>query len=255
MTPRPDSDSCDPPLIRLPLKSYHNVRDIGGYAGMDGRVVRFGRFYRASEPCGIDPADIRTLLDLPVHTIIDLRSDLEADRRPSAFQDLPSVRYFRFPLLKPRPGSTRGVEDFIADLSTFSLGEVYIHMLETAGPEIAGVLGAMADETEGACLYHCTHGKDRTGLISMLLYRLAGVADEDIVASYQVSFSYLHPLIDPLLQVSVEGSRHLLYSDADNMETLLRHFDKTRPGIVPYLLEIGMDERRIHTLRQRLIGG
>jgi protein-tyrosine phosphatase len=246
--------SCGQPLIRLPLKSYHNVRDIGGYAGLDGRAVRFGRFYRASEPCGIDPEDIRTLLDLPVCTFVDLRSELEADRRPSAFRGLPGTRSYSFPLLKPKPGSTRGVEDFIRDLSAFSLGEVYIHMLETAGQEIAGVMGAMASETRGACLYHCTHGKDRTGLVTMLLYRLAGVADEDIVASYQVSFSYLRPLVDPLLKNSAEGSRHLLFSDAANMEMLLGHFDRTRTGIVPYLREIGVTDQQIDILRDRLIG-
>ncbi|MBP7401683.1 MAG: tyrosine-protein phosphatase [Clostridia bacterium] len=251
MIPGPDGSRY--PLIRLPLHSYHNVRDIGGYAGTDGRAVRFGRFFRASEPVGINPEDIRTLIDFPVRTFVDLRTELEVRTRPSVFQDLPGVRYRNFSLLKPLPGSDKGAEDLFLDLSSFSLGEVYIHMLETAGDEIAGVLAAMADETEGACLYHCTHGKDRTGLITMLLYRLAGVADEDIVASYQVSFSYLHPLVDPLIAVSVEGSRHLLRSDAENMEMLLHHFDATRPGILPYLHEIGLDDRRIRILRERLL--
>ena len=245
---------CGQPLIRLPLKSYHNVRDIGGYAGHGGKAVRFGRFYRASEPCGIDPADIQTLLDLPICTFIDLRSELEATRRPSAFSGLPGICTCNFSLLKPKPGSKKGVEDFIRDLSAFSLGEVYIHMLETSGMEIAGVLGAMAEETRGACLYHCTHGKDRTGLITMLLYKLAGVADEDIIASYQVSFSYLRPLVDPLMLNAGEGSRHLLLSDAANMEVLLGHFDRTQPGIVPYLHKIGVTDQQIRILRDRLIG-
>lgn len=241
------------PYIRLPLKSYHNVRDIGGYAGHEGTPVRFGRFFRASEPVGLDPEDIRSLLEFPVHTFVDLRSDLEAKLRPSVFENLPSVRYERYSLLKPRDGAKKGVEDFIKDLSAFSLGQVYIHMLETAGPEIAGVLTTMAEETEGASLYHCTHGKDRTGLITMLLYKLAGVADEDIIASYQVSFSYLRPLVDPLIASSVAESRHLLYSDADNMEMLLDHFERTQTGIRHYLRNIGVRDEHIQTLCDRLL--
>ena len=248
------ADSLRQPLIRLPLKSYHNVRDIGGYAGTDGKAVRFGRFFRASEPCGIAPEDIQALIDLPVHTFIDLRSDAEVISRPSVFSHRPDVRSFHFPLLKPKPVSAGG-EDLFSYLSAFTLGEVYIHMLETAGKEIAGVLGAMADETQGACLYHCTHGKDRTGLITMLLYRLAGVADEDIIASYQVSYSYLRPLIDPLMVKSIESNRHLLMSSAENMEMLLDYFNRTKAGIVPYLLEIGMTPDQLHTLRQRLLCG
>ena len=123
----PHADSLRQPLIRLPLKSYHNVRDIGGYAGYDGKAVRFGRFFRASEPCGIDPADIQTLIDLPVHTFIDLRSDAEVDYRPSSFHNLPNVRSYHFSLLRPRPAAASG-EDLFSYLSAFTLGEVYIHM-------------------------------------------------------------------------------------------------------------------------------
>ncbi len=242
------------PLIRLPLTSFHNVRDIGGYAGQDGRVVRFGQFFRASEPYDLAPADVQTLLAVPVCTFVDLRSEMEIRLRPSVFADLPGVRYVNHALLKPPSGADQGVEDFLRDLAAHTLGEVYVHMLETAGDQIAGVLRDMADETRGACLYHCTHGKDRTGLITMLLYRLAGVADADIIASYQVSFSYLRPLVDPLLEKSAANSRHLLRSDAENMELLLRHFDQTRAGIVPYLQEIGLDARRIEILRARLLG-
>lgn len=250
----PGPDGVRRPLIRLPLRSYHNVRDIGGYAGTGGRAVSFGHFFRASEPCNLSSEDVQTLIGLPVRTFVDLRSEMEIRLRPSVFQELPGVRYANYSLLKPPAGATAGVEDFVRDLASLTLGEVYIHMLETSGREIAGVLRTMAEETEGACLYHCTHGKDRTGLITMLLYRLAGVADEDIIASYQVSFSYLRPLIDPLLAKSAENSRHLLFSDAENMEMLLRHFDNTRVGIVSYLREIGLEDANIQILRDRLLG-
>lgn len=69
---------------------------------------------------------------------------------------------------------------------------VYKSLLDNDAPSIRCVMEAIDECGAGGCtLFHCRAGKDRTGVIAMLLLGLAGVSDEDIVADYAATQQYL----------------------------------------------------------------
>ena len=62
-------------------------------------------------------------------------------------------------------------------------------------------------EAKGGVLFHCTAGKDRTGLVAMLILGLAGVTRKDIVANYEVTFTYVPILMDETINPALAYSR------------------------------------------------
>ena len=102
-------------------------------------------------------------------------------------------------------------------------------------------------------LFHCTAGKDRTGILAMLLLSLAGVAREDILADYQISETYLAEIIQ-LIQLRVPdlaafaGQSRREYLE-ECMDLLLDKY-----GSVPdYLRAAGLTAGELETLRHKLL--
>lgn len=81
----------------------------------------------------------------------------------------------------------------------------------------------------GAVVFHCTAGKDRTGVLAVILLLRLGVGEEDIIADYQVSFTYNAKGIDRLIQqvprmkayMEQAGGDSMLDSNPKNMQAVL----------------------------------
>lgn len=105
---------------------------------------------------------------------------------------------------------------------TKSLEQQYEEMLEEAPEQAAAVLNLIGEHiSEGAVLYHCSVGKDRTGVTSALIYLLCGVAEADILADYQVSGDYLKQ--NKMLFASMPEEMHcMMESKVENMKHFLK---------------------------------
>ena len=66
---------------------------------------------------------------------------------------------------------------------------MYRSLLDESADSLRRVIEAL--DGDGCSLFHCRAGKDRTGVIAMLLLNLAGVDDEYIVADYAVTQRYM----------------------------------------------------------------
>ena len=128
-------------------------------------------------------------------------------------------------------------------------------MLNELGPNIVKILKILEDDSNGLCLFHCAHGKDRTGVIAAILYMIAGVSREDIITSYKVSYEYASFFLDPLIAKKPDNMKHILRSDAENLVILLDYIDSRYGGDIRiYLKENGMTDEDITRLEKRLIG-
>ena len=104
-------------------------------------------------------------------------------------------------------------------------------------------------------MFHCAHGKDRTGVITAILYLLAGATRENIILNYKVSYDYIRPKVDPRIAKAPDVMKHALRSDAYNMETFLDHIDKAYGGdITVYLRSAGMTDEEILALKAKCTG-
>lgn len=71
-------------------------------------------------------------------------------------------------------------------LETQGLGLLYQIMMTTSTEMIGQTLQCIID-TDGPIIFHCQKGKDRTGVIAMLLQSILNATDEEILQSYQLS--------------------------------------------------------------------
>ena len=80
----------------------------------------------------------------------------------------------------------------------------YISALDTRGAAVCNFLTHIARVQDGAVLFDCTAGKDRTGIIAALLLGLAGVSDDDIVDDYVLTEQMIPNLV---ARISVDLAR------------------------------------------------
>jgi protein-tyrosine phosphatase len=166
----------------LPWDGCANVRDLGGLPAAGGRTVRRGAIVRADALDRLSPEGWAALEAHGVRTVIDLRNDdeLGEDAAPRP----PGLTTLRLPL--------DGVEDleFWKDWHgrpEFGTPIYYGPFLAHFPGRTAAVLKAIAAAGPGGVAVHCGIGRDRTGLICILLLALAGVPVEAIAADYALS--------------------------------------------------------------------
>jgi len=165
-------------LFRSPLDGVFNFRDIGGYAGHDGRTVRWRQVFRSDSVHRISPGELSSL---GVRTVIDLRRPREVSR-DGRVVDYPGLSYRHIHPEHPEwaaAGPDEPVDRFIADR--------YRELAELGTAGIGAALKVIADPAAGPVVVHCVAGKDRTGVVCALTLSLLGVADDDVAADYALS--------------------------------------------------------------------
>jgi protein-tyrosine phosphatase len=155
-------------------------RDLGGLRTSDGRTIRRGALVRARSLDHLGPDDWAALHALGVRTLIDLRNEGERGAAPSP----PEIACVHLPL--DGDFDREFWDEWAAD---WRFGTpVYYGPHLTRFPERSrAVIEAIAHARPGGVLFHCMGGRDRTGMIAMLVLALVGVAPEDIAADYELS--------------------------------------------------------------------
>lgn len=233
-----------------PLPDTHNIRDLGGYARKSGGETQWGRMLRGEALHALTADSIDALVAEGLSLVIDLRGPHETTVTPHPFREHAGVAYANVVLF-----------DALAPIAMakppFDMAQRYCDALDQCGPRLADVLRAVVEAPPGVVLFHCTAGKDRTGVIAALLLSLAGVSQEDIAADYALTASAEGLIADLRARALSAGSdadhvERMLASDADTMLTMLRHLDAKHGGIRPYLTAIGLTEAEIALLSDRL---
>ncbi len=227
------------PARRLLIHSMMNLRELGGYTARNGRVTQYGRFLRGDAPVSLTEADIAVLLEYGVRHVIDLRTVQEATERPCVLAAVPGIEYHNIPFLK----------EVAMNGMSFRPKEHYV--MNLSGPNRVGeAMRAMANAGDGAILFHCTAGKDRTGMLAALLMMLVDIPKEDIKADYQVSFTYLQRLLGMILEMG--GTEEMCRSDAEWLDPVFA-FIEERGGVEAYLTALGVQADELERLRAKLL--
>lgn len=165
------------------LQGCCNFRDLGGYPTTDGRRTRWRRLFRADGLTQLTEADLAVLEELGMRSVIDLRTALEVEARGRYQPHAPHVVYHHLPLTDTLPGEEQtpawGDSGFVA--------RRYSSMLDDGTANVAAVLSLLAEPSNLPAVFHCSVGKDRTGVLSAVILGLLGVPDEVIVEDYALS--------------------------------------------------------------------
>lgn len=161
----------------LHIAGVRNARDIGGLSGALG-TVRRGRVLRSAALDHLTPEGARTLADLGLRTIFDLRTGAERGLAPSRPAEAPELAHVATVVL-----------DYLGTLDDLPAGQfaMYRHIADRSGTGIVEFFERLGRSGTAPVLVHCTAGKDRTGLTIALLLELLGVSRTAIAADYVAS--------------------------------------------------------------------
>ena len=176
------------PGTPLPFAGGHNFRELGGYEADEGKHVKWGQIYRGITTACLTSAADRKLLDsLGLRLILDLRSGTEAAAAPDYVPD--GARLVQICGLRDATGqeidfSPNDIQRLgqSAPAGTNLTQMIYRQML--TGNKAFKELFRALEAGETPILFHCTSGKDRTGVAAMLILLALGASDETICADY-----------------------------------------------------------------------
>jgi protein-tyrosine phosphatase len=245
----------------------YNARDLGGLPTVAGTSTRYRRLIRSADTRFITAAGWEAARDAGLRAVIDLRNpdEVEPGSVPTATLGAGTFAVPAAQTTAARPTDIRTVLVPLDDIEDLDLwhylsGEeldgtplYYRSFLDAKPGRVAAALTAIARAPDGGVLFHCGSGRDRTGLISLLLLALAGVTPEAIVADYELTLGQLTPLYTALgLDLEEFDVRGHLKSKgttiSETITSLVADLD-----VAEYLAAAGVSAADIAALRTRLL--
>ena len=191
--------------------SVDNARDLGGLPVAGGGSVACRSLFRGPPLYMLSSIGCADVEALGIRTLIDLRQDFERDSKPnSSCVNVTSV-------LAPLP--------IPYELSAAN----YLNVLNS--PAVADVFHTFADPDAYPIYFHCTWGRDRTGVVGALLLLALGASRDDVMQEYMLS------------QDSVGAYPSSLNAVLDELEA--------RGGAAAFLSELGLSDAELEALRAR----
>jgi protein-tyrosine phosphatase len=167
-----------------------NVRDLGGYAAAGGRTVRWQTLYRADGLHRIEAEAAGAVTPLGWRTILDLRT--EDEFRAGAFLHHGGAEVLHLPVIRS-PWDIEAVGD--AAPVEFLVAR-YREMLDEGRTALTTAVRLLSSQERLPAVFHCSAGKDRTGVLAALVLSVLGVADETIAEDYHLSAGAMDRLVD-----------------------------------------------------------
>lgn len=249
---------------RLPLSQAVNFRDIGGYQTCDDRTVKRGLVYRSDHLSRLTPEDQQLLQRLRFKVVCDLRTVREQQNSPDLLPRDGSIRLESLPVeandFDPATVMDRLKAGDDTWLSMDFFIKLYQSYLDDFGPVWGNVLSLVASHHNLPLVFHCTGGKDRTGICAALLLSLLGVPETQIISDHNLSnicnAERLQPIYAEFAAIGIGAEKAAPYLQAP-MEPLIAMFDHLKKNygtIEDYLLiKARLDRTTLRALRTGLL--
>ena len=222
------------------LTCSYNTRELGGMRTSDGRTTKCGVIWRSDVPSVPSAEDAEKLRELNITTIIDMRTEAECKRTPDGFADMEGFDYHHFPITE---GS--GVPESLEAVP-------YSYMSIATAESIPDVWRTIA-EAESGVLFHCTAGKDRTGVVSAIILMACGVDRETIVDDYVVSREYNHVRLAAFLAAHPEVDKNIVLANEKSMNGFIDLFTERFGTVEGYFESIGLSARHAEMIRNKIM--
>jgi protein-tyrosine phosphatase len=256
VTPTETDEFVAHPRRHVALQTAHNFRDLGGYPTLDGRSTKWGVAYRSDALYSLSAPDWAVLDARGVRHVIDLRSNNEWETRGRFRDDLYPVTLHHFPVL-----DIPWADDDTPDVDTAYefLMWAYPEMIRKGGHRLAAAVETVASVDEPV-VFNCAAGKDRTGLVAMLILSSLGVPDDVVVADFELSNEGLTRLRtwaeshDSNLKERL-GNAPAAFLDADGraLRDLMTRWASEHGSIRDFALSLGVSREAMEKLRARLL--
>jgi Protein tyrosine/serine phosphatase len=224
----------------LPLSGAWNVRDMGGFAGIGGKRVRWGRLFRADDLYCLTETDRTYLASIPLVSVFDFRTEEERLHAPDLLPG--SVRQVFVCPVRPGKLTPNAVRrGYAPDEAEALMCRVYEDLV-TDEANIAvyrQFFARLAEPDTLPMLFHCSAGKDRTGLAAALLLFALGVERDEVMEDYLASRVYLKgKYADTSAFYTVDASfLHAAVAAVERRHGSMEAFLRTDLGVDPEALQ------------------
>ena len=258
----------------LSFEGATNFRELGGYPGADGRRVKYGMLYRGGTTFDLkNDADRAVLEGLKLKCILDLRSTGEREAQPDVIPN--GTDYLQLSAMRYEDGSEidfspAGMERLEREFSSMMQIRAQIDVFASFyarmpfGNPAFQAMFCVLEQGKVPMLFHCTSGKDRTGVAAMLILLALGADRETAVADYletnrcrAAEIKALHEQYGDLIETNPEAweMRLIRYG------VLPRCADAALDAIVErygdwetyFYEEFGLNRSRLSALRDRYL--
>ena len=232
-----------------------NLRDLGGYRAADGRTVRWRTLFRADGLHRVTGPSLAAVRALRCRTVLDLRTSVEVDA--GQYRCI-GVDVLHLPLLRDTWEEHSLVVNN-ADPAAF-LTERYLEMTEVGSSAIAAAFELLASTRRLPLAFHCSAGKDRTGVLAALVLAVLGVDDAQIAEDYAHSSGAVEKLVAWITLHRPEVAEHMARQPAaflacppEAIVGFLSSLRQRHGGVRLYLGDIGVDRATIEAVRDNLL--
>ena len=265
-------------IKKIRIKGLRNARDLGQlsdvthYRIKKNVLIRSSRLDKMSEK-----RRNKFFTDYNIKTVIDLRTDVEINESKK-INFPPSVTYIKIPILTKRFFGITHEKKMSKVLKKESiryldkvkkdeyLVEMYKSILfdEESQKYFREFFDCLIAHEDGAILYHCTSGKDRTGIVTMFILSIIGISEQTIIEDYAASTyfnrSYIRTRIF-LLRVAIILDRKfrrllasMLYSKKEYLQKTIEAINEKYGSINNYMVMVlGLTEEKQMIIRKRLL--
>jgi protein-tyrosine phosphatase len=249
------------PRRAVTLQGTSNFRDLGGYPAAGGKHVKWGHIYRSADISKLTDSDLQALQSRHVALVCDLRGPQEYAQAPDR---LPTgVRRLELPAgsekIDPRLLSG-GAKTLNRDSLMRSVYTTISFFPAKYKPMFDELLALPGDE---AMLFHCTAGKDRTGIGAALVLSALGVDRRTILKDYAATDTYWQAGREQSLQrmaqaglsaEAVNAMRPMMAANPAYLAGTFAAIDKQYGSVDKYLAtEMGLTPKKLATLRTKYL--
>lgn len=185
----------------LPMTGGYNFRDMGGYENAEGKHVKWGKIFRSDDLHNLTDADLEYLAAIPLTSIVDFRSQEEvkaaADRNPSSVKtnypySINPGNLLDTAKLDLNNITTEQADQFMMDMNVLLVTDsVCVNRYKE-------FFALLQNDKDVPLMFHCSAGKDRTGMAAALFLSALGVDEQTIMKDYLASNIYLANKYDSL---------------------------------------------------------
>lgn len=198
----------------IQLKKVHNLRALGNIKNLDGRFLKDSLIYRSADLHQLK--DLKKIKQLNIQQIIDLRTENEISKKPDII--IPTINYQHLPAFTDKEDQLNQARKLVLK-GKVNADDAYDRMIKfyqeypTENPLIIKDIITEILDSKTPILYHCTAGKDRTGIISAFILKILKFDHETIYQEYLLS----NNLRKDIIQKRLNKAKHLhfLFPKAD----------------------------------------
>lgn len=249
---------------RLLLSGAVNFRDIGGYMAGERCCVTRNLVYRSDHLSRLTTQDQEILKRLKFKVVCDLRTVREQQRSPDLLPPDGSLRRLSLPVQADGFDPAMVIERLKSGDDTWLTMDFFIELyrryLDDFGTTWGRVFSLAASRHNLPLVFHCTGGKDRTGICAALLLAALGVDEESILSDHDLSNACNAERLQPIyakfaaLGIGPEKAAPYLQAPREPLVAMFAHLNKSYGGIENYLLtKAALDRKTLEAFQQRLL--